>query len=66
MYEYMERGLRGDAKTEFAYSAGTTVMATMTVYIFPILAFQDQKRCKYMYVRNPKKMKVHTFTTKLM
>ena len=51
MYECIEKILKGDAKVEFtqqAYLVGsctfgnfTTLMATMTVHIFPVLAYQD-------------------------
>ena len=57
MYKCMERVLKGDAKAEFTQQDNlvgsctvgnfTTVMATMTVHIFHVLAYQDQKR--YMY-----------------
>ena len=57
MYKCMERVLKGDTKAEFTQQANlarsctvgnfTTVMATMTVHIIPVLAYQDQKR--YMY-----------------
>ena len=57
IYECMERVLKGDAKDGFTHQANligsctvgnfTTVLATMTVDIFPTLAYQDQKR--YMY-----------------
>ena len=41
-------------------------MAIMTVQIFPVLAYQDQKRYMYKYLRKSKTMKVRTFTTRLM
>ena len=76
MYKCMERVLKGDAKAEFTQQANlvgsctvgnfTTVMATMTVHIFPVLAYQDQKRYMYRYLRKPKTMKVCTFTTRLI
>ena len=54
MYKCMEQILNGNTKAEFtqqanfvgSHTAGnfTTVMATMTVHIFPVLAYQDQKR----------------------
>ena len=56
MYKCIETILRGDAKTKFAlqanlvgdYTVGnfTMVMATMTVYIFPVLEYQGQIRFK--------------------
>ena len=76
MYKFMERLLKGDAKAEFTQQANlvgsctvgnfTTVMATMIVHIFPVLAYQDQKRYIYRYLRKSKTMKVRTFTTKLI
>ena len=75
-YKCMVRVLKGDAKAEFTQkvnlvgscTAGnfTTVMATMTVYIFPVLAYQDQKQYMYRYLRKPKKIQVHTFTSRLL
>ena len=44
----------------------TTVMATMTVYDFAVLAYQDQKRYMYRYLRKPKTMKVCNLTTRLI
>ena len=54
MYKCMERVLKGYGKAEFTQQANlvgsrtfgnfTKVMATMTVHIFPVLAYQDQKR----------------------
>ena len=51
MYKCTERVLKGGAKAEFTQQANlvasctvgnfTTVMATMTVHIFPVLAYQD-------------------------
>ena len=76
MYKCKERVLKGDAKAEFTQQTNlvgsctvgnfTTVMATMTVHIFPVLAYQDQKRYMYRYLRKPKTMKIHTFTTRLI
>ena len=70
----MERVLKGDAKVEFTQQANlvrsctggnfTIVMATMTAHIFPVLAYQDQKR--YMYRRRPKAKKQRTSTTSLI
>ena len=77
MYKHMERVLKGDAnKAEFTQQANlvgsctvanfNTVMATLIVHIFPVLAYQDQKRYIYMNLRKPKEMKVRTFTTRLI
>ena len=51
MYKSTERVLKGDAKAEFTQQADlvgsrtignfTEVKATMTVHIFPVLAYQD-------------------------
>ena len=61
IYKYMKRVLKGDSKAEFTQQANlvgsftiddfTTVMATMTVHIFPILAYHNQKRYMYRYLR---------------
>ena len=55
----MERVLKGDAKAKFTQQANLvgsrtvgnfeTVMATMTVHIFAVLLYQDQKRYIYRY-----------------
>ena len=76
MHKCMERVLKDDAKTEFTQQANlvgsrtvgnvTTVMATVTVHIFPVLAYQDQKRYIDRYLRKPKTIKVCTFTTWLI
>ena len=76
MYQCMERVQKGDAKAEFTQQANlvgsctvgnfTTKMATMTVHIFPILIYQDQKRYMYSYQRKPNTIKVCTFTTRLI
>ena len=76
MYECMEWVLKGDTKAEFIQQANlvrshtvgnfTTVMATMSVYIFPVLAYQDQKEYMYRYLRKSKMMKVRTFTIRLI
>ena len=76
MYKCMEWVLKGDAKAEFiqqanlegSHTAGnfTTVMATVTVYIFPVLAYQDQIRYMFRYIRKLYTMKVRTFTTRLI
>ena len=70
----MQRVLKGDAKAEFTQQANlvesctvgnfTTLMATMTLHIFSVLAYQDQKQYIYRYLRKPKKMKVYTFPTR--
>ena len=54
MYECIERGLKGQINIEFTQQANlvgsctignfTIVTATMTVHIFPALAYHDQKR----------------------
>ena len=72
----MERVLKGDAKAKFTQQANlveshtvgnfTRVMTTMTVHIFPVLVYQDQKQYMYRYLRKPKTMKVCTFTTRLI
>ena len=76
MYECMERVLKGDAKAKFSQQAKsvgsctvgnfTKVMATMIVYIFSLLAYQDQKRYMYRHLRKSKTMKVYTFVTRLI
>ena len=76
IYKCMERALKGEAKAEFTQKANlvqsctignfTTVMATMTMHIFPVLAYQDQKRYIHRYLRKSTTMKVRTFTTRLM
>ena len=76
MYKCMERVLKGDAKAKFTQQANlveshtvgnfTRVMTTMTVHIFPVLVYQDQKQYMYRYLRKPKTMKVRTFTTRLI
>ena len=76
MYKHMERVLKCDAKAKFtqqAYVVGSLtvanfnrVMTTMTVHIFPVLAYQNQKRYMYRYLRKPKEMKVRTFNTRLI
>ena len=70
----MEQVLKGDAKAEFTQHANlvgsctvgnfTTVMATMTM--LHVLAYQDQKRHMYRYLRKPKTMKVCTLTTRFI
>ena len=38
----------------------------MTVHIFPVLAYQDQRQYIHRYLRKSKTMKVRTFTTRLI
>ena len=76
MYDCMERVLKGDAKAEFLQQAnlvGTrtvanfnTVMATMTVHVFPTYAYRDQRRYMQRYLKKPHEMKVRSFTTRLI
>ena len=76
MYDYMERVLKGDAKAEFLQQANlvgshtvanfTTVMATMTVHIFPTYAYCDQRQYMQRYLRKPHEMKVRSFTTRVI
>ena len=76
MYKCMEMVLKGDAKAEFlqkAYLVDSqrvanfiTVMATMTVHIFPTYAYRDQRRYMQRYLRKPPDMKVRSFTTRLI
>ena len=76
IYKCMERVQKDGSKAEFTQQANfigicnvgnfTTVMATITVHYFPVLAYQDQKRSMYRYLRKPKTMKVRTFTTRLI
>ena len=76
IYAHMERVLRGDTKAKFTQQDNlvgnytvdnfNTVMATITLHIFPVLAYQDQKQYIYRYPRKSKTMKVHTFTTRLI
>ena len=61
MYECMERVLKDDGKAEFTQQANfvgsyivgnfTMLMATMTVHIFPVLAYQHQNPYMYRYLR---------------
>ena len=76
MFEYMERVLKGDAKAKILQQANlvgsctvanfTTVMATMTVYVFPTYAYCDQRRYMQRYLRKPPDMKVRIITTRLI
>ena len=71
----MERALRGEAKYKFTQQDNlvgsrtvgnfTTIMATMTSHIFPVLDYQDQKRYMYRYLWKSKTLKLRTFTTRL-
>ena len=76
MHKFMERVMKGDAKAEFLQQAnlvGTrtvanfnTVMATMTVHVFPTYAYRDQRRYMQTYLKKPHEMKVRSFTTRLI
>ena len=73
IYGCMKRVLKGDAKAEFTQQADlvgsctvgnfSTLMATMTVQIFPVLVYQDQKQYMNKFLRKYKTMKVGAFTT---
>ena len=64
----IERVLKGDSKAEFvqyAYLVGsstvtnfTTVMATITVHVFPTYAYYDQRQNMQRYSRKPPAMRV--------
>ena len=72
MYKCMEQVLKGDAKakslqqTDFGDSCivanFTTVIAAMTVHVFPTYAWQYMQN----YIRKPPDMKVQSFTAKLI
>ena len=76
MHKCMEWVLKDDAKAKFTQLANlvesrtvgnfTTVMATMTMHIFSVLAYPDQKWYMYRCLRKPKTMKVCPFTTRLL
>ena len=76
LYKCMERVLKGDAKAEFLQKANlvgsrtvanfTTVMATMTVHVFPTYTYCDQRRYMQRYLRKPPDMKVESYTTRLI
>ena len=76
MYECIERMIKGDAKDEFLQQANlvrsctvanrTMVMGTMTIQVFPIYAYCDQKSCMQRYLRKPPDMKMRSFTTRLI
>ena len=61
IYECMEWVLKGDAKAKFTQQTNllgsctvgnfTTVTATMTMHIFPVLTYPEQKRYMYRYLR---------------
>ena len=73
-HEFMERVLKGGAKAEFfqrinlvvshSFANFTTVMATMTVHIFPTYAYRDRRQYMQRYLRKPPDMKVQVFMTK--
>ena len=60
IYKCMERVLKGNTKAKFPQHANlvnshtvgnvTSVMDTISVHIFPVLAYQDQKQYMYRYV----------------
>ena len=62
LHKYMESVLKGDAKAKFTQQANLvgrrTVanfnieMVTMTAHIFPVLAYQDQRRCMFKETKN--------------
>ena len=66
MYKCVERVLKDDAKAEFTQQVNLvgsrtvgnfiTVMATMIVHNFPVMAYHDQKRYMYRYLRKTKTM----------
>ena len=72
----MERQLKGYTKAVFTQKANsvgrrtvgifTTVMTTMTVYIFHKLVYQNTQRYFKRYLRKIKKMKVGIFTIMLV
>ena len=72
----MEKMQKGDAKAEFLQKANfvgsrtvanfTTVMATMTVHVFPTCAYCDQRQYLQRYLRKSPEMKVQSFTTRLI
>ena len=76
MYKCMERVLKGDTKAEFTQKTYlvrsrtvgnfTMVMAIMTLNIFPVLAYQDQKWFMYRHLRKTKTMKARTFIIRLI
>ena len=62
--------LKNNAKAELIGSCTvanfTTVMATMTVHVFPTYGYCDQRRYMQRYLMNPPDMKVRSFTTRLL
>ena len=75
MYQLAVRVLQGDAKAQFEAQTGhfgsqtagnfKSVMAAMTVHVFPRYALRDQKRYLTRYLEKPLKMKVRKFVTRL-
>lgn len=75
MYQLVLRVLQGDAKAQFEAQTGhfgaqnprnfKSVMAAMTVHVFPRYALRDQKRYLQRYLEKPLKMKVRKFVTRL-
>ena len=75
MYQLALRVLQGDAKAQFEAQTGhfgtqtagnfKSVMAAMTVHVFPRYALRDQKRYLNRYLEKPLKMKVRKFVTRL-
>ena len=76
MYKCIEGVLKGDAKDVIRQQADlvgsctvayfTTVMANLTVHVFPTYAYYDQKQYMQSYLRKPPEMKVRSFTTSLI
>ena len=76
MYECMEKVLKDDAKAEFLQKSNlvgshiianiTMIMATLTVHVFPIYAYCDQRRYMQRYLKKPPDMNVWSFTTRLI
>ena len=76
MYKCMEKVLKRDTKAEYLQKPNlvgsqtvanfTTVMATMTIHIFPTYAYCDQRQYMQRYLRKPPDMKVCPFTTSLI
>ena len=76
MYKYIERMLKGDTKDEFLQQANlvgsytvanfNTILATVTVHIFPTHAYSYQRQYMQRYLRKPPEMKAQAFMTKLI
>ena len=76
MYRSIAKVLKGDVKAEFLQKPNLvgsctvanyiTVMATMTVYVFPTYAYHDQRQYMQRYLRKPPDMKVWSVTTRLI